>query len=156
MQNQNTAPRAAAQAFDQEPVRRMYTWRHAVKRKLRTEYGREVCKQQNVCPRLVADLADEMSGYPSFKDHGEVWVGQQRLGLRLGVQDRQVRRAVGALVELDLLRIERERGRKGTTNKMAALLNGQPLFEPSAADHRSLASGRNGTRMSSDNRTGVP
>jgi hypothetical protein len=94
MHNQNTAPQGAAQAFAQERARRKYTWLNLVKRKLRSDHGREVCKQQNVCPRLVAELADEISGYPSFKEYGEVWAGQQRLGLRLGVQDRQVRRAL--------------------------------------------------------------
>jgi hypothetical protein len=153
MQSQNTAPKGAPQAFDQEVPRRKYEWLGAVKRDLRSDQGREVCKQRSVCPRLVADLADEISGYPSFKDHGEVWAGQQRLGLRLGVQDRQVRRAVGALVGLDLLRIEREHGRRGKTNKMVALLNGRSLFEPRAAGHGSSASGRNRTGMSSENRT---
>jgi hypothetical protein len=71
------------------------------------------------------------------------------------VKDRQIRRAVGALCELDLLRIERERGRRGNTNKMAALLYGRPLFEPNSADDRSSASDRNGTRMSSESRTQV-
>jgi hypothetical protein len=75
-----------------------------VKRKHRTDHGREVCKQHNVPPRLVAELADEISALPSFRERGEVWVGQQRLGLLLGVQDTQVRRAVGAIVELDCRR----------------------------------------------------
>jgi hypothetical protein len=152
MQNQNTAPQDAAQAFDHERARRKYSWLRVVKRKLRTDQGREACKQQNVCPRLVAELADEISGYPSFKEHGEVWAGQQRIGLRLGVQDRQVRRAVGALCELDLLRVKRERGR-GNTNTMAALLHGRPLFEPNVADHRSLVSAIHGVRASAENRT---
>jgi hypothetical protein len=152
MHNQNTAPQGAAQAFAHERARRKYSWLHMVKRKLRTDHGREACKRHNVCPRLVAELADEISGYPSFKEHGEVWVGQQRLGLRLGVQDRQVRRAVGALCELDLLRVERERGR-GNTNNMAALLHGRPLFEPNSVDDRSSASPLDGTGVSSNNRT---
>jgi hypothetical protein len=101
----------------------------------------------------VAELADEISGYPSFKEHGEIWAGQQRLGLRLGVQARQVRRAVGALCELDLLRVERNRGRRGNTNSMAALIHGRPLFEPDVADHGSSTSDSNGTRMSSEDRT---
>src|SRR5262245_22487982 len=132
MQNQNTAPQGAAQAFDPERARRKHSWLRVVKRKLRSDYGREVCKQQNVCPRLVAELAKEIAGYPGFKERGEVWAGQQRLGLRLGVRDRQVRRAVGALCKLDLLRVERGRGRRGDTNKMAALLHGRPLFEPNS------------------------
>src|ERR1700733_7873149 len=152
MQNQNTAPQGAAQAFDHERARRKYSWLRAVKCKLRTDQGREVCKQQNVCPRLVAELTDEISGYPSFKEHGEVWAGQQRIGRRLGVQDRQVRRAVGALCELDLLWVKRERGR-GNTNKMAALLHGRPLFEPNVADHRSSVSAIDGVRASAENRT---
>src|SRR5262249_26813794 len=77
MQNQNTAPQGAAQAFDPERARRKHSWLRVVKRKLRSDYGREVCKQQNVCPRLVAELADEISGYPSFKERGEVWAGQR-------------------------------------------------------------------------------
>jgi hypothetical protein len=152
MQNQNTAPQGAAQAFDHERARRKYSWLRVVKRKLRTDQGREACKQQNVCPRLVAELADEISGYPSFKEHGEVWAGQQRIGRRLGVQDRQVRRAVGALCELDLLWVKRERGR-GNTNKMAALLHGRPLFEPNIADHRSSVSAIDGVHASAENRT---
>ena len=153
MQRQNTAPQGAAQAFDRQRARRKYDWLNLVKRILRSNHGREVCKQQNVCPRLVAELADEISGYPSFKEHGEVWVGQQRLGLRLGVRDRQVRRAVGALCKLDLLRVERQRGQRGNTNEMAALFHGRPLFEPNSADDRSSASPRDGTRMSSEDRT---
>lgn len=127
MHHQNTAPEGAAQAVDQELARRKYGWRNIVKRKLRSDHGRELCKQHNVSPRLVAELAEEISGYPSFRKHGEVWAGQKRLGIRLGVQDRQVRRAVGALVELDLLRVKRERGR-ANTNNMAAFLHGRPLF----------------------------
>jgi hypothetical protein len=153
MRTQNTAPQGAAQAFGQQCTRLKYSWLDVVKRKLRTDPGREVCKRHSVSPRLVADLADEISGYPSFKQHGEVWVGQQRLGIRLGVQDRQVRRAVGTLCELDLLRVERQRGRRGNTNKMAAILHGRLLFEPNSADDRSSASDRNRTRMSSENRT---
>jgi hypothetical protein len=152
MQRQNTAPQGAAQAFDRQRARRKYDWLNLVKRMVRSDHGRELCKQHNVCPRLVAELADEISGYPSFKERGEVWVGQQRLGFRLGVQDRQVRRAVGALVELGLLRVEREGGR-GNTNSMVALIYGRRLFEPGVADHGSSTSESNGTRMSSEDRT---
>ena len=81
------------------------------------------------------------------KSAAKFWVGQQRLGFRLGVQDRQVRRAVGALVELGLLRVEREGGR-GNTNSMVALIYGRRLFEPGVADHGSSTSESNGTRMS--------
>ena len=109
---------------------------------------------KKVCPRLVAELVDEISGYPSFKEHGEIWAGQQRIGLRLGVQDRQVRRAVRALVELDLLRVQRKRGRL-STNNMAALLHGCPLFETNSADYGSSPSLRDGTRVSSSDRTGT-
>ncbi len=152
MHRQNTAPQGAPQAFDRQRARRKYDWLNVVKRILRSDHGRELCKQHNVSPRLVAELADEISGFPSFREHGEVWVGQQRLGLRLRVQDRQVRRAVGALVELDLLRVERERGR-ANTNNMAALLHGRPLFEPNVADHGSSVSAINGMRVSADDRT---
>jgi hypothetical protein len=151
MQHQDTAPEGALQVFDRQRARRKYDWLNTVRKKLRGEHGREICKQHNVCPRLVAELADQISGYPSFKEHGETWAGQQGLGLRLGVQARQVRRAVGALCELDLLRVER--GRRGNTNKMRALLHGRPLFEPNAADDRSPPSGSNGTCMSAENRT---
>ena len=154
MHNQNTAPQGAAQAFEKERDRRKYSWLRVVKRKLRSDHGRDVCKQKNVCPRLVAELVDEISGYPSFKEHGEIWAGQQRLGLSLGVQDRQVRRAVRALVELDLLRVQRKRGRL-STNNMAALLHGCPLFETNSADYGSSPSLRDGTRVSSSDRTGT-
>ena len=151
MHNQNTAPRGAAQAFDQERACRKYSWLNAVKRKLRGDHGREVCKQQNVCPRLVAELAYEISGYPSFKEHGEVWAGQQRLGLRLGVEDRQVRRAVSALKALNLLRVKPVRGGRGRTNRMA-VYDRSPLF-PDTTATGSSTSERHGTRMSSENRT---
>ena len=154
MHNQNTATQGAAQAFEKERDRRKYSWLRVVKRKLRSDHGRDVCKQKNVCPRLVAELVDEISGYPSFKEHGEIWAGQQRIGLRLGVQDRQVRRAVRALVELDLLRVQRKRGRL-STNNMAALLHGCPLFETNSADYGSSPSLRDGTRVSSSDRTGT-
>ena len=93
-----------------------------------------------------------ISGYPSFKEHGEVWAGQQRLGLRLGVQDRQVRRAVSALKALNLLRVKPVRGGRGRTNRMAALYDGSPLF-PDTTATGSSTSERHGTRMSSENRT---
>jgi hypothetical protein len=152
MHRQHTAPKGALQAFDRQRAGRTYDWLNVVKRILRSDHGRELCKQHNASPRLVAELADEISRFQSFRERGEVWVGQQGLGLRLGVQERQIRRAVRALVELDLLRVQRKRGRVNTNN-MAALLHRRPLFEPNSADDRSSASDRNGTRMSSENRT---
>jgi hypothetical protein len=53
MHRQNTAPRGAAQAFQK---RRKYDWINLIKKKLRGNEGREVSKQNNVRPRLVATL----------------------------------------------------------------------------------------------------
>jgi hypothetical protein len=142
MHNQNTAPQGAAQACDRERARRKYSWLREVKREVRSDHGRAVCKQHNVAPHFVAALADDISRIPSFRERGEVWIGQQRIRVGLGVTDRQVRRGLCALKALNLLRVKR-RGR-GLTNTMAALNRGSPLF----ADNTD----GNGTRMSSEDR----
>jgi hypothetical protein len=149
IQNQNTAPQAAAQVFDRERARRKYGWLTEVKRELRSDHGREVCKQCNVAPHFVAALADDISRIPSFRERGEVWIGQQRIRVGLGVTDRQVRRGLRTLKALNLLRVKR-RGR-GLTNTMAALHGGRPLFPDNVATG-SFTDG-NGTRMSSEDRT---
>ena len=97
MQHQNTALHSAEQAVGRERVRRKYSWLTEVKRKLRSDHGRKVCKQYSVAPHFVSALADDMSRLPSFRDRGEVWIGQKRIRLGLGVTDRQVRRGLGAL-----------------------------------------------------------
>jgi len=150
MRNQNTAPQRAAQAFDRERARRKYSWLTEVKRELRSDHGRKVCKQYNVAPHFVAALADDISRIPSFWERGEVWIGQQRIRVGLGVTDRQVRRGLRALKALNLLRVKR-RGR-GLTNTMAALHRGRPLFPDNVGTGSSTADS-NGTRMSSEDRT---
>jgi hypothetical protein len=147
MHNQNTAPRGALQAFQK---RRTYDWINLVKKKLRSDEGREACKHNNVCPRLVAEVAEDFLRLPSFGERGEIWGGQKRLGVGCGVKDRQVRRALGALKALNLLRVRR-RG-QGLTNRMTALYEGRPLFPENAGTGSPTSYGK-GTRMSSPNRT---
>jgi hypothetical protein len=147
MHRQNTAPRGASQAFQK---RRTYDWINLVKKKIRSDEGREACKQKNVCPRLVAEVAEEFLRLPSFEERGEIWRGQERLGVGLGVKDRQVRRALSALKALNLLRVKR-RG-QGLTNRMTALYEGRLLF-PDNADTGSSTSDSNGTCTSYENRT---
>jgi hypothetical protein len=150
MDTQHTASQGAAQAFDRERARRKYSWLTGVKRELRSDHGRKVCKQHNVDPHFVAALADDISRIPSFRERGEVWIGQQRIRRGLGVTDRQVRRGLRALKALNLLQIKR-RGR-GLTNTMAALHRGRPLF-PENLGTGSFEAVGNGTRMSSEERT---
>ena len=69
MHNLNTTPQGARQVFGRQRARRKYDW-------LRGSHGREVRTQHNVGPHLVAKLAGEISGYPSFVEHGEVWGGR--------------------------------------------------------------------------------
>src|SRR6476619_4920778 len=107
MHNQLTAPRSAPQAFDREKARRKYSWLTEVKRELRSDHGRDVCKQHNVAPHFVSALADDISRIPSFKKRGEVGIGQQRIKVGLGATDRHVRRALCALRALNLLRVKR-------------------------------------------------
>jgi hypothetical protein len=146
MHHQNTAPTGAPQAFQK---RRRCDWINLVKQKLRSDEGRKVCKQNNVCPRLVAEVAEEFLRLPSFEERGEIWGGQKRLGVGCGVKDRQVRRALSALKALNLLRVRR-RGR-GLTNRMTALYEGRPF--PDNAGTGSSTFDSNRTRMSSQNRT---
>jgi hypothetical protein len=120
----------AVAPIEQERIRRKFAWLAELKKAVCSEVGRVACKYQKVSHRLVADLADEIvSGrYPSFMKHGEVWVGQVMLAKRLGVHERQVRRAVAVLVALGFLLVERDR-RERNTNKMTPLTAGTPLFE---------------------------
>jgi hypothetical protein len=119
-----------------------------VKRELRSDHGREVCKQYNVAPHFVAALADDISRIRSFRERGEVWIGQQRIRVDLGVTDRQVRRGLRALKALNLIRVKR-RGR-GRTNTMTALHRGRPLFPDNVATG-SFTDGK-GTSLSSEDR----
>jgi hypothetical protein len=148
MHHQNTAPPGAPQAFAKKQSTRH--WISLVKKKERGDEGRNVCKQNNVCPRLVAEVAEEFLRLPSFEARGEIWGGQKRLGVGPGVKDRQVRRALSALKALNLLRVRR-RG-QGLTNRMTALYKGHPLF-PENADTGSSTSYGNWTCMSYENRT---
>ncbi len=116
MQYQNTASKEASQVFDQQPASRAYGWVRAVKRTVRADHGREVCKQNGVSPRLVAELAERFSSYPSFKNGGELFAGQEYLAISVRVHERQVRRAIRVLKTVGLLRVER-RG-LGRPNKM--------------------------------------
>ena len=72
MHPQNTTPVGTPQVFS----RREYDWLNIVTNKFRGDNGREVRNQHNVSPRLVAALADEISRYPSFKEHSELWGGR--------------------------------------------------------------------------------
>jgi hypothetical protein len=128
----------AVAPIEQERIRRKFAWLAELKKAVCSEVGRIACKYQKVSHRLVADLADEIvSGrYPSFMKHGEVWVGQVMLAKRLGVHERQVRRAVAVLIALGFLLVERDR-RERNTNKMTPLTAGTPLFEaPEAARYQ--------------------
>ena len=120
-------------SFDrQERFRRRNAWFADVRAKLRGDFGRTGCKKQRVSHRLVADLADELTRYPSFLTDGTVYAGQARLATRLGVHERQLRRAVAVLVDLKKLRTEQSR--RGQNNVMTALLNDGPLFDAAVSE----------------------
>ena len=87
--------------------RRKFQFLAAAKLKLGSDCGRKICKDLKVSHRLVADVADEIATgrYPSLVSYGYVYVSQKALGERLKVHERQVRRAIAALVELGLLRL---------------------------------------------------
>ena len=114
-----------------------YVWLEELKRLVAEEAGRNACKIQKVSHRLVSDLAETVARYPSFIQHGEVWAGQAALALQLGVDVRQVRRAIAVLLELKVLSIKRpSRSQRRDTNTMVALLDERPLFAEVEDDHR--------------------
>ena len=138
-------------SIPQERSRCKYAWLAEVKRAVGSEVGRRACKDYTVSHRLVVDLAEEIASgpYPSFSKSGEVWVGQAKLATRLGVHERQVRRAVAVLVALGLVLVERDR-REKDTNKMMPLIAGRPLFEaPEPAGYHRAST-------SSDERASTP
>ena len=102
-------------------------WLEQLKRQVADEAGRNACKIQKVSHRLVCDLAETFARYQSFIQHGEVWAGRATLALQLGVDVRQVRRAIAVLLELKVLSIKRpSRGRRRDTNTMVALFDERP------------------------------
>jgi hypothetical protein len=133
--------------------RRKFVWLEQSKRLVAEEAGRNVCKIQKVSHRLVCDLAETVARYPSFAQHGEVWAGQATLALQLGVDVRQVRRAIAVLVQLKVLSIKRPcRGRRRDTNTMVALLGERPLFAVVENDHRASPSAEYRKPMSANHR----
>jgi hypothetical protein len=133
-----------------------FVWLERVKRLVVEEAGRNACKIQKVSHRLVCDLAERVARYPSFTQHGEVWAGQATLALPLGVDVRQVRRAIAVLLQLKVLSIERpSRGRRRDTNRMAALLDERPLFAVVKDDHRASPSAEYRTPTSPNHRATV-
>ena len=103
----------------------------------------------------MADLAEEIANrYPSFMDQGEVYVGQAALAKLLAVHERQVRRAVAALIKLKSLQAARGGGRHRDTNTMTPLLGGTPLFAD--GDNRATTSSQRRARMPSDERASSP
>jgi hypothetical protein len=133
--------------------RRKFVWLEQLKKLIAEEKGRSACKIQKVSHRLVCDLAETLARYPSFTQHGEVWAGQATLALQLGVDIRQVRRAVAVLLQLKILSIERpSRGRRRDTNTMVALLDERPLFAVAEDDHRASSSAEYRTPSSPNHR----
>jgi len=138
-----------------ERTRRKFAWLRENKKKLSSEAGRHTCKTLKVSHRLVADLAEEIvNRFPSFMDQGEVYVGQAALAKLLAVHERQVRRAVAALIKLKSLQVARGGGRDRDTNTMAPLLGGKPIF--AAGDNRATTSSQQKARMPSDKRASSP
>jgi hypothetical protein len=145
MQLKNTRAPGASQARFWTPnpradatrrSRLKFVWLEELKRLVAEEAGRSACKIQKVSHRLVSDLAETFARYPSFTQHGEVWAGQATLALQLGVDVRQVRRAISVLSELKVLSIKRpSRSRRRDTNTMVALLDERPLFAVVENDH---------------------
>ena len=146
MQLKNTRAPGASQARFCTPnphadatrrSRLKFVWLEQLKRQVADEAGRNACKIQKVSHRLVCDLAETFARYQSFIQHGEVWAGQATLALQLGVDVRQVRRAIAVLLELKVLSIKRpSRGRRRDTNTMVALLDERPVFAVVEDDHR--------------------
>jgi DNA-binding MarR family transcriptional regulator len=141
MQKQDTASGGSPQGHpnprtsaDNTSVRREWTRRKfqflaAAKSKLSSDSGRQVCTDLNVSHRLAAEVANEIvtGPYRSLVSYGHVYIGQKALGELLRAHERQIRRAVAALVELGLLQVERDH-RARRTNLMVPLLDGRPLF----------------------------
>jgi hypothetical protein len=146
MQLKNTRAPGASQARFCTPnphadatrrSRLKFVWLEELKRLVAEEAGCSACKIQKVSHRLVCDLAETFARYPSFTQRGEVWAGQATLAFQLGVDVRQVRRAIAVLLELKVLSIKRpSRGRHRDTNTMVALLDERPLFAVVEDDHR--------------------
>jgi hypothetical protein len=138
MQSENTRAPGASQARFCAPnphadatrrSRLKFVWLEQLKREVADEAGRNACKIQKVSHRLVCDLTETFARYPSFTKHGEVWAGQATLAFQLGVDVRQVRRAIAVLLKLKILSIKRpSRGRRRDTNTILALLDERPLF----------------------------
>jgi hypothetical protein len=162
MRLKNTRPPGASQArsctpnprADATPRSRLrFVWLEQLKSLVAKEAGRNACKIQTVSHRLVCDLAETLARYPSFTQHGEVWAGQAILALQLGVDVRQVRRAIAVLLQLKVLRIKRPSwGRRRDTNTMVALLDENPLFAVGEDDHRASPSAEYRTRTSPNHR----
>src|ERR1700733_6182146 len=162
MQVKNTRAHGASQARFCTPnphadatrrSRLKFVWLEQSKRQVADEAGRNACKIQKVSHRLVCDLAETFARYPSFTQHGEVWAGQATLAFQLGVDVRQVRRAIAVLLELKVLSIKRpSRGRHRDTNTMVALLDERPLFAVVEDDHRVSPSAEYRTPTSPDHR----
>jgi hypothetical protein len=130
-----------------------FAWLEQLKRLVAEEPGRSACKIQKVSHRLVCDLAETFARYPSFTQHGEVWAGQATLALQVGVDVRQVRRALAVLLQLKVLSIERpSRGRRRDTNTMVALLDERPFFALVEDDHRGSLSAEYRTPASPNHR----
>jgi hypothetical protein len=156
--NPNLRSSADNTSIRRERARRKFQFLAAVKFSLSTDRGRKTCEDHKVSHRLVADLANEIvtGPYPSLVAYGSIYAGQKALGELLGVHERQIRRAVAALLALGLLRIERDR-RGLQTNVMIPLLDGCPLFQEidCTAHDRATASSGQGARTSSDERASV-
>lgn len=162
MQLKNTRAPGASQARFCTPnphadatrrSRLKFVWLEQVKRLVAEEAGRNACKTQKVSHRLVCDLAETIARYPSFTQHGEVWAGQATLALQLGVDIRQVRRAMAVLLKLKVLSIKQpSRGRRRDTNTMVALLDERPLFAVVEGDHRASPSAEYRTPTSPNHR----
>ena len=133
--------------------RRKFVWLEKLNRLVAEEAGRSACKIQKVSHRLVCDLAGTFARYPSFTQHGEVWAGQATFAFQLGVDVRQVRRAISVLLELKVLSIRRpSRGQRRVTNTMVALLDERPLFAEVDDEHRVSPSAEYRTPTSPDHR----
>ena len=162
MQLKNTRAPGASQARFCTPnphadattrSRLKFVWLEELKRQVADEAGRNACKIQTVSHRLVCDLAETVARYPSFAQHGEVWAGQATLAFQLGVDVRQVRRAIAVLLKLRVLSIKRpSRGRRRDTNTMVALLDERPLFAVVEDDHRVSSSAEYRTSTSPNHR----
>jgi hypothetical protein len=150
MQLKNTRAPGASQARFCTPnphadatrrSRLKFAWLEQLNRLVAEEAGRNACKIQKVSHRLVCDLAETFARYPSFTQHGEVWAAQATLALQLGVDVRQVRRAIAVLLQLKVLSVKRpSRGRRRDTNTMVALFDERPLFVVVESDHRACPS----------------